>query len=175
MQQSIARHFLLKHQGSSKRRPTVHTDRGSKWNVFSNGEIFLRRKEDFISESSLIRSCSTLRRIQRSREGKIRIYNNVDSVFEYRTNVNLDSNWLENYMYRNNVYFNAIRVIGNDKENLRAIHKDTKKEVLRINFEENGEENDDTGDEEGEGEDKDESQFDIESSEDIPLFIYHNI
>nr|XP_050863703.1 uncharacterized protein LOC127069975 [Vespula vulgaris] len=99
------------------------------------------------------------RRIQRSREGKVRIYNNVDSAFEYRTNVNLDSNWLENYMYRNNVYFDAVRVIGNDKENLRAIHKDTKKEVLRINVEENGEENGDTGDEEGVGEDKDESHF----------------
>ncbi|KAF7379331.1 hypothetical protein HZH66_014702 [Vespula vulgaris] len=98
-------------------------------------------------------------RIQRSREGKVRIYNNVDSAFEYRTNVNLDSNWLENYMYRNNVYFDAVRVIGNDKENLRAIHKDTKKEVLRINVEENGEENGDTGDEEGVGEDKDESHF----------------
>lgn len=60
-------------------------------------------------------------------------------------------------MYRNNVYFDAVRVIGNDKENLRAIHKDTKKEVLQINFEENG----DTGDEEGEGEDKGESHFDI--------------
>ncbi|KAL2746072.1 myb-like protein X [Vespula maculifrons] len=112
-------------------------------------------------DSSLIPSCSTLRNIQRSREGKVRISNNVDSAFEYRTNVNLDSNWLENYMYRNNVYFNAIRVIRNDKENLRAIHKDTKKEVLRINFEENGEQNGDTGDEEGEGEDKDESHFDI--------------
>ncbi|KAL2746064.1 myb-like protein X [Vespula maculifrons] len=100
-------------------------------------------------ESSLIPSCSTLRNIQRSREGKVRIYNNVDSAFEYRTNVNLDSNWLENYMYRNNVYFNAIRVIRNDKENLRAIHKDIKKEVLRSNFEENGEQNGDTGDEEG--------------------------
>ncbi|KAL2746086.1 myb-like protein X [Vespula maculifrons] len=85
------------------------------------------------------------KRIQRSREGKVRIYNNVDSAFEYRTNVNLDSNWLENYMYRNNVYFDAVRVIGKDKENLRAIHKDTKKEVLRINVEENGEENGDTG------------------------------
>lgn len=60
-------------------------------------------------------------------------------------------------MYRNNVYFNAVRVFGNDKENLRTIHKDTKKEVLRINVEENG----DTGDEEGEGEDKGESHFDI--------------
>ncbi|KAL2750336.1 myb-like protein X [Vespula maculifrons] len=138
-------------EGWSKRRPTVHTDRGSKWNVFSNGEIFLRRKEDFIPESSFISSCSIFRRMQRSREGKIRIYNNVDRVFEYRTNVNLDSNWLENYMYRNNVYFNAVRVIGNDKENLRTIHKDTKKELLLINFEEYG----DTGDEEGEGEDKD--------------------
>ncbi|KAL2746061.1 uncharacterized protein V1477_005718 [Vespula maculifrons] len=59
-------------------------------------------------------------------------------------------------MYRNNVYFNAIWVIGNDKENLRAIHNDTKKEVLRINFEENGEQNGDTGEEEGE-----------ESSEDV--------
>nr|KAF7390446.1 hypothetical protein H0235_017608 [Vespula pensylvanica] len=67
------------------------------------------------------------KRIQRSREGKIRMYNNVDSVFECRTNVNLDSNWLENYIYRNNVYFNAIREIRNDKENLRAIHMDTKK------------------------------------------------
>ncbi|KAL2750322.1 myb-like protein X [Vespula maculifrons] len=138
-------------EGWTKRRPTVQTDRGSKWNVFSNGEIFLRRKEDFIPESSFISSCSIFRSMQRSREGKIRIYNNVDRVFEYRTNVNLDSNWLENYMYRNNVYFNAVWVIGNDKENLRTIHKDTKKEVLRINFEENG----DTGDEEGEGKDND--------------------
>ncbi|KAL2750375.1 myb-like protein X [Vespula maculifrons] len=89
--------------------------------------------------------------MQRSREGKIRIYNNVDRVFVYRINVNLDSNWLENYMYRNNVYFNAVRVFGNDKENLTEILKDTKKEVLRINFEENG----DTEDEEGEGDDKD--------------------
>ncbi|KAL2750385.1 myb-like protein X [Vespula maculifrons] len=94
---------------------------------------------------ALFLECGSGQRIQRSREGKVRIYNNVDSAFEYRTNVNLDSNWLENYMYRNNVYFDAVRVIGKDKENLRAIHKDTKKEVLRINVEENGEENGDTG------------------------------
>nr|KAF7390443.1 hypothetical protein H0235_017605 [Vespula pensylvanica] len=139
------------YEGSSKIRPTVRADRGSKWNVFSNWEIFLRRKEDFIPESSLTPSCSSFRRIQRRREGKIRIYNNVDSVFEYRTDINLDSNWLENYIYRNNVCFNVIREIRNDKENLRAIHKDSKKEVLLINVEEKGEENGDIGDEVVEG------------------------
>ncbi|KAL2746067.1 myb-like protein X [Vespula maculifrons] len=135
---SLRGYNRLRSEGSSKRRTTVHTDRGSKWNVFSNGEIFLRREEYFIPESSLIPSSSTLSRLQLSREGKIRIYNNVDSVFEYRANVNLDSNWLENYIYGNNVYFNAIREIRNDKENLRAIHKDSKKEVLLINVEEKG-------------------------------------
>ncbi|KAL2750240.1 hypothetical protein V1477_001527 [Vespula maculifrons] len=45
--------------------------------------------------------------------------------------------------------------IGNDKENLKAISNDSKKEDLRIDLEEEEEAKGDVGDEEYEGENKD--------------------
>lgn len=78
-------------RGPSKGHPMVRADRGSKWNFYFNEGIFLCKKEDFFAESFLITSCSTLRRIQSSRKGKMEINPNVNSVLGYRTNVNLDS------------------------------------------------------------------------------------
>ncbi|KAL2746076.1 LOW QUALITY PROTEIN: myb-like protein X [Vespula maculifrons] len=101
------------------------------------------KKEDFFAESFLITSCSTLRRIQSSRKGKMEINSNVNSVLGYRTNV-------ESYIYRNNIYFNAMSEIRAGKENIKAINNYSKKD-LRIHVKDEEEEKGDTGDEEVEG------------------------
>ncbi|KAL2746089.1 myb-like protein X [Vespula maculifrons] len=105
--------------------------------------ILLCKKEDFFAESFLITSCSILRRIQSSRKGKMEINPNVNSVLGYRTN-------LESYIYRNNIYFNAMSEIRNGKENIKAINNYSKKD-LRIHVKDEEEEKGDTGDEEVEG------------------------
>ncbi|KAL2750400.1 myb-like protein X [Vespula maculifrons] len=102
-----------------------------------------QKKEDFFAESFLITSCSTLRRIQSSRKGKMEINPNVNSVLGYRTNV-------ESYIYRNNIYFNAMSEIRAGKENIKAINNYSKKD-LRIHVKDEEEEKGDTGDEEVEG------------------------
>ncbi|KAL2750311.1 LOW QUALITY PROTEIN: myb-like protein X [Vespula maculifrons] len=101
------------------------------------------KKQDFFAESFLITSCSTLRRIQSSRKGKMEINPNVNSVLGYRTNV-------ESYIYRNNIYFNAMSEIRADKENIKTINNYSKKD-LRIHVKDEEEEKGDTGDEEVEG------------------------
>ncbi|KAL2750328.1 myb-like protein X [Vespula maculifrons] len=100
-------------------------------------------KEDFFAESFLITSCFTIRRIQSSRKGKMEINPNVNSVLGYRTN-------LESYIYRNNIYFNAMSEIRAGKENIKAINNYSKKD-LRIHVKDEEEEKGDTGDEEVEG------------------------
>ncbi|KAF7380367.1 hypothetical protein HZH68_016232 [Vespula germanica] len=62
---------------------------------------------------------------------------------------------LENYIHRKDTYFNAMGEIGNVKENPGAIKKDSKKEDLLIQVEEEKEEKADTGDEDVQGECKD--------------------
>ncbi|KAL2750256.1 hypothetical protein V1477_001499 [Vespula maculifrons] len=62
---------------------------------------------------------------------------------------------LENYIHRNNIYFNAMGEIGNVKENPGAIYKDSKKEDLLIDVEEEKKEKADKGDEDVQGECKD--------------------
>ncbi|KAL2750396.1 LOW QUALITY PROTEIN: myb-like protein X [Vespula maculifrons] len=132
-------------KGFSKERPTVHTDHGSKLNFCSNEGTFLRRKVSFLADSLWILFFCNFRRIQCSREGQIKINNNVD----------------QNYIYRNNIYFNT--EIRDDKENLRAINSDSEKEVLRINIEEEEEEDED---EEGDTGDEVVEENDIQSRND---------
>ncbi|KAL2746111.1 myb-like protein X [Vespula maculifrons] len=99
------------------------------------------KERRFLRGIFLITSCSILRRIQSSRKGKMEINPNVNSVLGYRTN-------LESYIYRNNIYFNAMSEIRNGKENIKANY--TKKD-LRIHVKDEEEEKGDTGDEEVEG------------------------
>ncbi|KAL2750367.1 hypothetical protein V1477_001352 [Vespula maculifrons] len=93
---------------------------------------------------------SSLQRIDKE-AASVRGYNRLrwERFFEGMSNGSYGL-WLENYIYRNNIYFNA--EIRDDKENLRAINSDSEKEVLRINIEEEEEEDEeeeegDTGDE----------------------------
>ncbi|KAL2719889.1 hypothetical protein V1477_021036 [Vespula maculifrons] len=106
-------------KGLSECRPTVHANRG-------HGGIFAIMREYFFVEnniSALMVPTSTIKRIQRSQIGRMKMNNNIDNVLGHRTH------------------------IGNDKENIRAINNDSEKEDLCVNVAVEEEEKGDTGDE----------------------------